>query len=84
MPPNDTTEYLLKQWGLRRGKRRLAELRTNGGGPLFHRAGNEVLYFPDDVDAWAEQQIGPALRNTSEQRALGLLNQSTPEPIEQP
>ena len=80
MPPDGTTDYLLTRWGIRRGKRRLAELRADGGGPLYHRTGNEVLYFPDDVDAWAEQQIGPALRSTAEESALRLIGQPIVEP----
>jgi hypothetical protein len=78
-PRRDTTEYLLQQWGLRRGKRRLAELRALGGGPLFRRTGNEVLYFPDDVDVWAERQLGPALRSTSEESARRILEISAEE-----
>jgi hypothetical protein len=81
MPPHGTTEYLRTQWGLRRGKRRLAELRANGGGPLYHRAGNEILYFPDDVDAWAEDQLGAPLRSTSEEAARRLIGQPTVNPI---
>jgi hypothetical protein len=83
LSPDGATEYLLTQWGLKRGRRRLQELRgAKGGGPWYHRVGNEVLYFPDDLDEWAEAQLGAALRSTTEERALRLLNQPTPESIE--
>jgi hypothetical protein len=46
----------------------LATMATRGGGPPFHKVGSVVLYAEDDLDAWAIERLGRAVRSTSELR----------------
>lgn len=52
----------------------LATMATRGGGPPYHRIGSTVLYARDDVDRWAHERLGRAVRSTSE------LRQAEPRP----
>jgi hypothetical protein len=68
LTPEETTSYLDNRYKLKRGKRRLAEMRASGEGPPFFRAGgNQVLYRRDLVDKWAVKLLGEPLRSTSEE-----------------
>jgi hypothetical protein len=46
----------------------LATQATRGGGPPFHKFGSIVLYAREDVDRWAHDRLGRAVRSTSELR----------------
>jgi hypothetical protein len=60
------SDYLRETHGLERAPSTLAKLAVIGGGPIFRRAGRIPLYAPADLDAYAESQIGPPMRSTSE------------------
>jgi hypothetical protein len=59
-------EYLREHWGLPRAANTLAKLAVIGGGPIFRKAGRIPLYAPDDLDQYAEHQLGEPLRSTSD------------------
>jgi hypothetical protein len=60
------SEYLFSTWGIKRSPNYLAKLAVIGGGPSFRKAGRDPLYAPSDLDAWAEEIMGPVVRSTSE------------------
>jgi hypothetical protein len=64
MPPEAATEYLLNQWGIRRSVQSLAtyRCRSRGGGPRYRKAGRDVLYGPDDLDAYADALLRGATK----------------------
>jgi hypothetical protein len=75
-PPFTTEElsaYLWENWRLKRTLRTLQQLRRDGGGPPYHRVGNQILYPRDTVDQWAEAKMGPLNRSTSEESARRLI-----------
>jgi hypothetical protein len=53
----------------------LATWATRGSGPPYHKFGSTVLYAKADVDRWALERLGQAVRSTSE-----LRQQAEPEP----
>jgi hypothetical protein len=64
----ETTDHLDRHYKLKRGKRRLAEMRASGEGPPYFRAGgNQVLYRRDLVDEWAIALLGEPLKSTAEE-----------------
>jgi hypothetical protein len=44
----------------------LATLATRGGGPIFRRYGNRVIYRWADLMDWAQSRLSAPLRSTSE------------------
>ena len=44
----------------------LAKFVTNGGGPLYRRSGNTVLYEQADLDAWAQERLSPKFHSSAE------------------
>jgi hypothetical protein len=58
------SKYLDEQWGLPRAPTTLAKLAVIGGGPIFRKAGRIPLYAPEDLDQYAEDQIGKPMRST--------------------
>jgi hypothetical protein len=67
LDPSQASDYLRRTWNLSRGPRRLAELRNEGGGPKYHRAGNEVRYTIAALDAFARAALGAPLASTAEE-----------------
>jgi hypothetical protein len=65
--PVQASDYLRQTWNLPRGPRRLAELRNEGCGPKYHRAGNEVRYTPAHLDEYARAALGKPLSSTAEE-----------------
>jgi hypothetical protein len=76
MTPHEASEYLWTNHRIRRSARRLAQLRSLACGPAYRRDGLSVLYPPDLLDKWAEQQLGPAVRSTAEESARRLLTKT--------
>lgn len=62
----DRTAAALTERGYPTSPKTLATMASRGGGPVFHRFGPRVLYRWRDALKWAEQRLGPAMRNTSE------------------
>ena len=56
----------LVRHGVRRSTVTLRNLRLKGGGPPFHKFGNEVFYIPAELDGWVKQKLSKAFRSTSE------------------
>ncbi|MBI1415761.1 MAG: DNA-binding protein [Limimaricola sp.] len=42
-------------------KATLQKYATVGGGPVYRRFGNRVLYLASDLDTWAQSKLTPAL-----------------------
>jgi hypothetical protein len=72
----EVSRYLSERWRLKRGPRRLAELRAAGTGPEYHRTmGNRgVIYSRRAVDRWAVGVLGVAVASTAEETVLGRLS----------
>src|SRR5690242_10529230 len=66
LKPREASDYLIEKYGIRRSFQTLAKLRVVGGGPLFRKAGRDVLYEQADLDRFAAQILTPAVRSTSE------------------
>jgi hypothetical protein len=65
--PQQASDYLRNKWNLSRGPRRLSELRNEGTGPRYFRAGNEVRYKVIHLDEYAIKTLGEPLTSTSEE-----------------
>jgi hypothetical protein len=64
--PKAASEYLRDRYSIQHSTNYLAKLRSIGGGPRFHKAGNVPLYTIDDLDAYAERRITGPLNSTAE------------------
>lgn len=64
----EASAYIEAKYNQPCAKATLATMATKGGGPKFYRFGNTVLYSRDDLDAWALERLGRAVRSTSELR----------------
>lgn len=62
--PQGASRYLWERHGIRRSKQTLAKLRCIGGGPVFRRAGKNVIYDETCLDSWAEAQITVPMAST--------------------
>lgn len=63
----DAAQYLLLAHGLHVAKSTLDKMACVGGGPVFHKLhGSTPYYARKDLDTWATEKLGPALRSTSE------------------
>jgi hypothetical protein len=69
--PQRASEYLHERYGIQRSPRTLANKRSRGGGPIYHRVGKSVLYAEKDLDSYAKKLLGKPVRNTAEERARG-------------
>lgn len=56
----EAAEYLTAR-GFPVAKATLQKYATVGGGPVYRRFGNRVLYLANDLDAWAKSKLTPAL-----------------------
>jgi hypothetical protein len=73
LTPEESSDYLWKNYRLKRNARRLGQLRAAGEGPKYFRDGNVVRYREDLLDQWAEHQLGEPVTSTSEESARRLL-----------
>ena len=48
----------------------LATLATRGGGPVYRRYGNRVIYRWSDLLDWAQSRLSAPMRSTSEADAV--------------
>jgi hypothetical protein len=60
--------YLNVQHSIKRSLATFTKLRSIVGGPLFPKAGRDVIYEAADLDAWADQVKSGPLACTSEAR----------------
>jgi hypothetical protein len=63
----EASEYVRRNGGLKRGVRRMAQLRHNGEGPKYYRDGKIVIYDTDDLDAWIAEKLGAPVSSTAEE-----------------
>ena len=61
----EAADYLTQR-GFPVAKATLQKYATVGGGPLHRRFGARVLYHPDDLDAWADAKLTPAMSGSFE------------------
>jgi hypothetical protein len=52
--------------GFRTAPATLATLATRGGGPVYRRYGNRVVYRWGDLLDWAQSRLSAPMRSTSE------------------
>ena len=76
-PPPFTAEelsvFLWERYRVQRSPRRLAQLRSVGGGPPFVRDGIVARYPQELAVAWVETLLGAPVSSTSEESARRLL-----------
>ncbi len=58
--------YLKDNYGIHAAVGTLAKWASIGGGPPFHYDGRFPIYAQDDLDAWAVERLGKAVRSTSD------------------
>jgi hypothetical protein len=56
----EAAQYLTER-GLRTSHRTLAKYATVGGGPVYRRFGNRVVYSEHDLDVWAVSKLSEPL-----------------------
>ncbi|MFO0911316.1 MAG: hypothetical protein U0795_00030 [Pirellulales bacterium] len=62
----DASAYLLHEHGFQVAAATLAKYASVGGGPAFQKAGRQVYYAREDLDAWARERLGAKQRSTSD------------------
>jgi hypothetical protein len=67
--------FLWDNYRVQRSPRRLAQLRTTGGGPPYVRDGIVARYPQDLAIAWVERLLGAPVRSTAEESARRQLGQ---------
>jgi hypothetical protein len=60
------SKYLEEEHGIKRSPSTLAKLACLGGGPKFQKAGRQVIYTAELLDAWAEEIKTRPISSTSE------------------
>jgi hypothetical protein len=66
LKPALATKYLNERHGIDRSPTTLRNLRVKGGGPAFHKFGNEVFYTKVGLDGWVKKKLSKPLLSTSE------------------
>jgi len=64
----EASQYLLNKYGISRTPRTLAKLATVGGGPIFRKVRQRVIYDPSALDMFAADITSAPVRTTSELR----------------
>ena len=62
----DASDFLSREWGIKRTVKTLAKLASTGGGPAYRKDGIRVLYDPADLDLWALKTLSPRVASTAE------------------
>lgn len=62
----EASVYLERCHGIRVAAQTLTRLRCEGKGPLFTKPMKVVIYAKTDLDAWADQKNGRAVRTTAQ------------------
>jgi hypothetical protein len=68
----EACDYLLERHGLELSAEHLARLARTGTGPRFHLLGGRserAAYARQDLDAWANAYVGPAIASVAEHPA---------------
>jgi TorA maturation chaperone TorD len=56
----------IREHGLPCSDAYLAQMATDGTGPLYRRVCGRAIYLDADIDAWAQSRIGPLIRRASD------------------
>jgi hypothetical protein len=67
LDPLQASQWLQRRFNIRRGVRRLAELRAEGTGPEYFRDGNAVRYQPRHLKVYALRCLGTAYVSTAQE-----------------
>jgi hypothetical protein len=62
----EAAQYIQSRYGFSCSRQWLAKLAVLGGGPIFRKAGRNLIYAPADLDDWAMTRIGEPQRSTSD------------------
>lgn len=66
----EASAYLREMYGIGCAPATLAKMVTMGGGPRYYKVSRSPLYPMDELDAWAQRQLGP-LRSSSADCEIG-------------
>jgi hypothetical protein len=80
LTPAESSVYLWERYRIRRGERRLAQLRATGEGPEYHRVGVVVRHTIQQLDAWAQELVGDPVSSTNEEAARRNMADREPTP----
>ena len=58
--------YLSCNLGLTISEKTLSKYITTGGGPIYHKFGNRVVYTTNDLNDWVNSKISKPLRGSFE------------------
>jgi hypothetical protein len=58
----DAAAYLTETFGFPVSRAWMAKLASQGGGPVFRKAGRVPLYAKEDLDAWATARLSEPFR----------------------
>ena len=65
--PPEASEYLERQWGIKRKPATLAKLRcVSSDGPIFFKANRQILYPRSGLDEYAAALLSSPRRSTSD------------------
>jgi len=64
------SRYLEETYGIRAKPATLAKWRSCRGGPRFRYDGRFAIYAVKELDDWAHQRLGRAVRSTSDGREV--------------
>ena len=64
----DVAQRLQADHGLSYTVATLANLATDGEGPVYRLVAGRAIYLPDDVDRWAATRIGKPVRRAADAR----------------
>ena len=76
----EASTYLKDTHGIERTPATLAKYATVGGGPEFRKAGRVPIYTTLALDVYAAEITSPAVRSTSELRALAAPPRASHKP----
>ena len=65
----DASQRLLTVHGLSYTETTLANMATDGDGPIYRIIRGRALYMPADIDAWAVSRIGRPVRRAADARS---------------
>jgi len=74
--PDEATVYTEQKWGIVRKPRSWREMRRNGSGPKYRRAGNEIVYTRASIDEWVREKFGDEVQSTTEEAARRLKSET--------
>jgi hypothetical protein len=57
----EASRHLLTEWGLSYSANTLARMASDQRGPPYRRLGKHALYPVEELNAWAQGQLGPLL-----------------------